>query len=60
MKQISVQEADALASELKLKTYKECSALTGDGLKDVFDEAVLVGLGFDDEETTKRTCCSIL
>ena len=59
MKQISVQEAESLVSELKLKTYKECSALTGDGLKDVFDEAVLVGLSQDDP-TVKKTPCSIL
>ena len=59
MKQISVQEAEALVSELKLKTYKECSALTGEGLKDVFDEAVVVGLS-QDEPTVKKTLCSIL
>ena len=59
-KQIAVQEAEALVSQLKLKTYKECSALTGDGLKDVFDEAVVIGLGCGEEETINNTCCSIL
>ena len=59
MKQISVQEAEALVSELKLKTYKECSALTGDGLKDVFDEAVVLGLS-QEEPIVKKSPCSIL
>ena len=58
MKQISVQEAEALVSELKLKTYKECSALTGAGLKDVFDEAVVIGL--EEEPRVKKPFCSIL
>lgn len=59
MKQISVQEAEALVTELKLKTYKECSALTGEGLKDVFDEAVVIGLS-EEQPTAKKTLCSIL
>ena len=57
MKQISVQEAEALVSELKLKTYKECSALTGEGLKDVFDEAVVVGLSYQEGSDNKICCC---
>ena len=54
-----MQEADALASELKLKTYKKCSALTGEGLKDVFDEAVIVGLS-DQGQSKEKICCFIL
>ena len=58
-RQISVDQAEALVSELKLRTYKECSALTGEGLKLVFDEAVVVGLS--DETLEEKRCleCSI-
>ena len=46
-------------TELNLRGYRECSALTGLGLKDVFDEAVVVGLS-EEEEVSKKCFCLII
>eukprot|EP00041_Stephanoeca_diplocostata_P006507 m.87416 g.87416 ORF g.87416 m.87416 type:complete len:193 (-) comp16402_c0_seq1:456-1034(-) len=43
-KPVSVEDAEALAKNLKAVKYVECSALTQKGLKDVFDEAILAAL----------------
>lgn len=41
---ITTQEGEALAKKIKAVTYCECSAMTRDHLKDVFDEAILAAL----------------
>lgn len=41
---ITQQEGEALAKKIKAVTYVECSAMTRDHLKDVFDEAILAAL----------------
>merc|ERR1712203_189209 len=54
MKEDGVQ----LAKELGAKLYVECSALTQDGLKNVFDEAIRAALNKDN--ATKKKGCQIL
>lgn len=41
---ISVQQGERMAKEMKAVKYVECSALTQKGLKNVFDEAILCSL----------------
>ena len=43
-KPINKDAAEKLARELKAAKYVECSAITQKGLKNVFDEAILVAL----------------
>jgi GTPase SAR1 family protein len=41
---ITRQEGENLAAEIKAYKYVECSALKGEGLNDVFQQAMLVGM----------------
>lgn len=47
-----------MAKKLKLHTYVECSALKNEGVKNVFDEALLAVLGKNHK--TKKPGCFIL
>lgn len=51
---ITYEQGHNLAKELKCVKYVECSALTQKGLKNVFDEAILVALGCSDK--SKKNC----
>jgi len=55
---ISTEQADRFAKDLKAMKYVECSALTQNGLKNVFDEAILVAIAPPEEKTTGR--CRLL
>ena len=57
-KPIAVEAAEKLTRELKAVKYVECSALTQKGLKNVFDEAILVAL--EPPEPPKKKICSLL
>ena len=41
---VSLQKAQEMAKSINAKRYLECSALTQDGLKNVFDEAIRAAL----------------
>ncbi|CAG0886461.1 unnamed protein product [Darwinula stevensoni] len=57
-KPITVKQGDKLAKKLKAVKYVECSALTREGLKNVFDEAILVALR--SKEPAKIRKCELL
>jgi len=55
-KPVSFEMGERLAKELKAVKYVECSALTQQGLKDVFDEAIITALSPPEEEIKKPFC----
>lgn len=58
---ISSQQGATLAQEMGAKSYHECSALTQEGLKAVFDAAIERGLEYKARGTETKTCaCSLL
>jgi Ras-related C3 botulinum toxin substrate 1 len=58
LRMIEKDAAMALAKEINAVEYHECSALTQDGLKNVFDRAIHVGL--NKPKKKKSGGCSIL
>ena len=52
------EDGSNLARELGAKSYVECSALTQDGLKNVFDEAIRAALNKNTDK--KKKGCQIL
>ena len=49
---VTVESAEKLAHELKAVKYVECSALTQEGVKNVFGEAIVTAL--DPPETVEK------
>ena len=56
---VSKERAEQVVEDLKLVGYKECSAYTQDGLKDVFDEAIMLALDPPSLDK-KKICCSTM
>jgi len=52
---ITREEGARVAKQLKAVKYLECSALTGEGIRDVFDEAILTVLNKPKASGTKCT-----
>eukprot|EP01125_Pyxidicula_operculata_P004442 TRINITY_DN1683_c0_g1_i1.p1 TRINITY_DN1683_c0_g1~~TRINITY_DN1683_c0_g1_i1.p1 ORF type:complete len:202 (-),score=50.15 TRINITY_DN1683_c0_g1_i1:114-719(-) len=63
MRVITAEEGTELSQQIKAEKYLECSALTGEGLKEVFDGAIRSCL-HEEKKTKKRVAkrkaCSIL
>lgn len=57
-KPISTESGERLARELAAVKYLECSALTQQGLKNVFDEAIIAAL--EPPKKDKRGKCLLL
>mmetsp|Transcript_34364 Transcript_34364/g.47876 ORF Transcript_34364/g.47876 Transcript_34364/m.47876 type:complete len:211 (+) Transcript_34364:128-760(+) len=60
---ISSFRAESFARELGCEKYMECSALTQEGLKKVFDEAIIAARNFIKEKEARekaKKCCVIL
>jgi len=55
---VSVEEAQGRAREIGAVSYMECSALTQEGLKTVFDEAIRASL--TRRPTAQSSCCIVL
>lgn len=63
LKPVFPEDGERLAKRIGAYAYVECSALTKQGLKDVFDEALLAVLDPGDakpEKKRKRSLCVIL
>lgn len=58
MKMVSADDAEGLRADINAVTYVECSALTQDGLKNVFDEAIRAALS--PKKTTNKSVCTLL
>ena len=58
MKMVSADGAEQLRADINAVTYVECSALTQDGLKNVFDEAIRAALS--PKKTTNKSVCTLL
>lgn len=59
---ISVESGRKMAKEIGAVKYVECSALTQEGLKDVFDEAIMAALypASSKSSAKKKSKCSII
>jgi len=62
---VTSEQGERLAKDIKAFKYMECSAMTQEGLKDVFDEAIIASL--EPPETPRKTpaemakqCCLIM
>jgi len=58
MSMVSVEQANALKAEIGAVKYVECSALTQDGLKNVFDEAIRAALA--PKKSANSSKCTML
>mmetsp|Transcript_6816 Transcript_6816/g.21938 ORF Transcript_6816/g.21938 Transcript_6816/m.21938 type:complete len:194 (+) Transcript_6816:150-731(+) len=57
---VNYEEGEALARELGAYKYIECSALTQQGLKGVFDDAIRCVLDMQKKPKKKKSKCTIL
>ena len=55
-----MSDGESMAKELGAKGYHECSALTSEGVKDVFDEAVRAALSKKGSGQIGRCKCQLL
>lgn len=60
LKPVTQQQAESLRTDLSGYKYLECSALTQNGLKTVFDEAIRCVLLSQDKPTGKKKPCALL
>ncbi|XP_052126668.1 cdc42 homolog isoform X1 [Frankliniella occidentalis] len=60
LKPISFEQGEKLAKELKAVKYVECSALTQEGLKNVFHEAILAATLQQEPQPNKSRRCILM
>ena len=53
---VTFQQGEAMRKKISAVIYKECSALTQAGLKDIFDEAIKVVLFPETKKASKSKC----
>ena len=58
-KPVTQEMGERMAEELKMVKYLECSALTQEGLKDVFDDAIMAGME-PPVDPTLTSCCLLM
>merc|ERR1712210_168832 len=58
-KPVNAEQGKRLANELGAVAYVECSALTQEGMKNVFDEALMAALNKEDEEEQRGCRCTL-
>ena len=56
---VSAAQGEFMRKKVGAMSYKECSALTQQGLKDIFDEAIKVVL-FPESQSKKKSKCTLL
>jgi len=57
-KPITTESAERQARELRAVKYVECSALTQEGLKNVFDEAIIAAM--EPPQPKKKSFCMLI
>ncbi|KAJ7836714.1 Rho family small GTP binding protein cdc42 [Mycena leptocephala] len=57
---VSVHQGQRMARELGAAKYVECSAKTLEGVKDVFDQAIAVGVAYRNKEDKRGRRCIVL
>ncbi|KAF7358732.1 Cell division control protein 42 [Mycena sanguinolenta] len=58
---ITTAQGEKLAREIKVAKFVECSALTREGVQDVFDEAIIAAVDHRNSPSTKRKMkCAVL
>jgi Ras-related C3 botulinum toxin substrate 1 len=60
LKMITFQEGYSYAKEIGALDYMECSAITQEGLKAVFDRAIEIGMDDSHKKKKKRDLCTIM
>jgi len=57
---VTQEQAQKLANEIGAVGYAECSALTQEGLKSVFDTAIKAALNSNKGAERKGGCCTVI
>lgn len=57
---ISTVQGEGMKKKISAVAYKECSALTQEGLKEVFDEAIKIVLFPEQGKEKKSSKCTLL
>jgi len=59
LEMIKTVEGERLSDEIGAKGFYECSALTQDNLKNMFDDAIRAAIKHHEKKNGKESCCTI-